>query len=43
MVIDIKNDSGEITYNIDNSIAKKIGAKKKYVSNMPKLIETLKK
>ncbi len=42
MVIDVKNDSGEITYNIDNRTAKKIGARKKYVSDMPGLIESLK-
>ncbi|HAB59521.1 MAG TPA: hypothetical protein DCE48_02195, partial [Lachnospiraceae bacterium] len=33
MVIDIKNDSGEITYKMDNEVAKEIGATANYINN----------
>ena len=42
MVIDIKNDSGEITYNTNLPIVKEIGANKNYIKDMKKLIQTLK-
>lgn len=42
MVIDIKNDSGEITYNMDLNIAREIGAPIKYIKNMEELIAELK-
>ncbi len=42
MVIDIKNDSGEITYKIDNELAKEIGADIRYIPNPTELIERLK-
>lgn len=42
VVIDIKNDSGEITYKMDNEVAKKIGATKNYISNIEDLVHTLK-
>ncbi|MCR5388787.1 MAG: putative glycoside hydrolase [Lachnospiraceae bacterium] len=42
MVIDIKNDSGEITYKIDNELAKEIGADIRYIPNPEELIKRLK-
>lgn len=42
MVIDVKNDAGEITYKMNSDTVKQIGASKNYISDMPKLIETLK-
>lgn len=42
MVIDIKNDSGEITYKMDNEVAKEIGATVNYISNIKELIARLK-
>ncbi|WP_238483702.1 putative glycoside hydrolase [Anaerosporobacter faecicola] len=42
MVIDIKNDSGEITYKMDNDLAKEIGAPVNYITDMKQLIQTLK-
>ena len=42
MVIDIKNDSGEITYNMDYRVASEIGATKNYVSDMQGLVKRLK-
>ncbi|WP_310602938.1 putative glycoside hydrolase [Anaerosporobacter sp.] len=42
MVIDIKNDSGEITYKMDNELAKEIGATFKYISNIEELVAKLK-
>ncbi len=42
MVIDIKNDGGEITYKMDLPMAEEIGATKRYVKDMPALIQQLK-
>lgn len=42
MVIDIKNDSGEITYKMDNDIAKEIGATVNYISDIKDLVARLK-
>ncbi|WP_313130998.1 putative glycoside hydrolase [Anaerocolumna sp.] len=42
MVIDIKNDSGEITYNMDLDIVQEIGAPVKYIRDMEELIKELK-
>lgn len=42
MVIDIKNDSGEITYKMDNEVAKEIGATVGYISNIEDLVAKLK-
>lgn len=42
MVIDIKNDSGEITYKMDNEVAKEIGATVNYISNIKDLVARLK-
>lgn len=42
MVIDIKNDSGEITCQLDNNTAKEINAITNYISNIEELVKTLK-
>lgn len=42
MVIDIKNDSGEITYKMDLPEVKKIGADVNYIRDMEQLISDLK-
>lgn len=42
MVIDVKNDSGEITYNMDHDLVDEIGAKVNYVTDMEQLVEDLK-
>lgn len=42
MVIDIKNDSGEITYKMDNEVAKEIGATVNYISDIDELVAKLK-
>ncbi|MFA9462987.1 MAG: putative glycoside hydrolase [Velocimicrobium sp.] len=42
MVIDVKNDAGEITYKMDLESVKEIGAAKNYITDMPNLIKTLK-
>lgn len=42
MVIDIKNDSGQITYKMDNEVAKEIGATVGYISNIEELVAKLK-
>lgn len=42
MVIDIKNDSGEITYKMDNEVAKEIGATANYINNIKDLVAKLK-
>lgn len=42
MVIDIKNDSGEITYKMDYDKAKNIGAVKNYIPDMKSFIADLK-
>ncbi len=42
MVIDIKNDSGEITYKMDLPTVKEIGAGVNYISNIKQLITDLK-
>ncbi len=42
MVIDIKNDSGEVTYSMGLPLAEEIGAQTRYVSDMPGLIQQLK-
>ena len=42
MVIDIKNDSGEVTYDMGLPLAEEIGAQTRYVSDMPGLIQQLK-
>ena len=42
MVIDIKNDAGEVTYKMGLPLAQEIGAEIRYVSDMPALIKQLK-
>lgn len=42
MVIDIKNDSGEITYKMDNEMVQKIGAATPYIHDISGLIKRLK-
>ncbi|MBO5246724.1 MAG: sugar fermentation stimulation protein [Eubacterium sp.] len=42
MVIDIKNDAGEITYKMGLPLTEEIGAEVRYVADMPKLIQELK-
>lgn len=42
MVIDIKNDSGEITYKMDNEVAKEINATVNYITNIQELVTKLK-
>ncbi|HEX3078749.1 MAG TPA: putative glycoside hydrolase [Lachnospiraceae bacterium] len=42
MVIDIKNDLGEITYKMDNDTAKEIGATKNYIRDIEALVKELK-
>lgn len=42
MVIDIKNDAGEVTYKMGLPLSQEIGAEIGYVSDMPKLIRQLK-
>lgn len=43
MVIDIKNDNGEITYDMDLPEAKELNANANYIGNMEELISKLKK
>ncbi len=42
MVIDVKNDSGEITYKMNYDTAKEIGATKGYIKDMESLVRELK-
>lgn len=42
MVIDIKNDSGEVTYSMGLPLAEEIGAQTRYVADMPQLVRQLK-
>lgn len=42
MVIDIKNDSGEVTYKMGLPLSQEIGAEVRYVSDMPGLVRQLK-
>lgn len=42
MVIDIKNDLGEVTYNMDLDMVKEIKANTNYISNIEELIQELK-
>lgn len=42
MVIDIKNDSGEITYKMDLPLAKEVGADMNYIQNIESLVQVLK-
>ena len=42
MVIDIKNDAGEVTYKMELPLSQEIGAEVRYVSDMPQLIRQLK-
>lgn len=42
MVIDIKNDTGEVTYKMGIPLSQEIGAEVGYVSDMPQLIRQLK-
>lgn len=42
MVIDIKNDTGEVTYKMGLPLSKEIGAEVRYVADMPALIRQLK-
>lgn len=42
MVIDIKNDSGEITYNMDHDLVGEIDANANYIMNMEQLVKDLK-
>lgn len=41
MVIDIKNDNGEITYNMDHYLVNEIGAQTNYITDMEQLVEDL--
>lgn len=41
VVIDIKDDSGYITYKMDNPLAEEIGATTACIGNMPQMLETL--
>lgn len=43
MVIDIKNDNGQITYKMDQQLVKEIGSGVGYISDVKKLIGKLKK
>lgn len=42
MVIDIKNDGGEITYKMDYGVANKIGSTKNYIKDIKTLVQDLK-
>lgn len=42
MVIDIKNDAGEVTYQMELPLAQEIGAEVRYIADMPALIRQLK-
>lgn len=42
MVIDVKNDAGEVTYKMGLPLSQEIGAEVRYVSDMPQLIRHLK-
>lgn len=42
MVIDIKNDAGEVTYKMGLPLSQEIGAEVRYVSDMPQLVRQLK-
>lgn len=42
MVIDVKNDNGEITYNMDHDLVSEIGANTNYVRDMEQLVKDLK-
>lgn len=42
MVIDIKNDSGEITYKMDYDVANTIGSTKNYIKDIKTLVQDLK-
>lgn len=42
MVIDVKNDNGEITYKMDHDLVGEIGAKTNYVTDMEQLVKDLK-
>lgn len=42
MVIDIKNDAGEVTYKMGLPLSQEIGAEVRYVADMPALIRELK-
>lgn len=42
MVIDIKNDAGEVTYKMGLPLSQEIGAEVRYVSDMPQLLRQLK-
>lgn len=43
MVIDIKNDSGEVTYKMDNEMVLEVGAAKNYIQDIKTLVQELKK
>ncbi len=42
MVIDVKNDAGEVTYHMGLPLAEEIGAQTRYVADMPALVQELK-
>lgn len=42
MVIDVKNDAGEVTYQMELPLAQEIGAPVRYVADMPALVQQLK-
>lgn len=42
MVIDVKNDNGEITFNMDHDLVEEIGASVNYIRDIKQLIEDLK-
>lgn len=42
MVIDVKDDSGRITYPMESDLIKEIGSGTKYISNIEELMKTLK-
>ncbi|MBR0501795.1 MAG: putative glycoside hydrolase [Paludibacteraceae bacterium] len=41
IVLDIKNDGGDLTYKIQDTMAQKVGACKRYVRDMPALLKEL--
>lgn len=42
MVIDVKNDNGEITYKMEQPLVQEIGAGTRYIKDMPGLVKKLK-
>ena len=42
MVIDIKNDEGRVTYEMETPLVKELGAAKRYIRDMDALVEKCK-